>query len=262
MITQQELDKVHTYVLQIAKEFHNICLANDITYYMLGGSMLGAVRHKGFIPWDDDMDFGVLRKDFEKLKNLLQSSISKDLKLVSKENTPNFYGGFIKIENTKTQIQEINSEFYSGVSIDIFPLDKTDGDKSFFSNNHKINLLYHINNYRFYDLKNYSFLKKMISRCLHILHFPKDKFQIFNIIERRYLKNEGDYIANHYGAWGMKETVKETVMGKPTLYDFEDTKFYGVEDYEEYLKALYSDYTVLPEQDKRVTHIKSFKEIV
>lgn len=258
MITIQELQRVHNYVLDIAKEFHNICEANNISYYMLGGSMLGAVRHKGFIPWDDDMDFGVLRDDFERLKIILQSTLSKNLRLVSKESTPEFYGGFIKIEDTRTLIQENLSDFAFGANIDIFPLDKTNGDFSLFSANKKINTLYKIHNYRFHTLTNYSFAKRVISKTLHIIHFPKNKFQVFKIIEKKYLKRTGDFLANHYGAWGMKETIKEDVMGKPTLYDFEDTQFYGVEYYDSYLKSLYGNYNILPPEDKRETHIKSF----
>lgn len=258
MITTQELQQVHNYVLDIAKEFHNICESNNISYYMLGGSMLGAVRHKGFIPWDDDMDFGVLREDFEKLKIILQNTLPKNLKLVSRESTPEFYGGFIKIEDTRTLIQENLSDFAFGANIDIFPLDKTNGDFSIFSTNKKINTLYKIHNYRFHNLINYSFIKRTISKVFHIIHFPKNKFQIFEIIEHRYLKNQGNFLANHYGAWGMKETIKEEIMGKPTLYEFEDTQFYGVENYDSYLKSLYGDYHILPPEDKRETHIKSF----
>lgn len=256
MISENELRIIHNYVLDIAKLFHTICQTNNIQYYMLGGSMLGAIRHKGFIPWDDDMDFGVARQDFERLNAILSNNLPKHIRLVSNKNTENFYGGFIKLEDTRTLIKENSSEYDFGVNIDIFPLDKTDNDFSILSKNKRINTLYKIHCYRFYKLANYSLPKRLISKTLHLLHFPKNKFQILNIIEKKLLTNKGDYIANHYGAWGMKETVKASVMGMPTLYSFENEQFYGVENAKSYLEALYGDFMTLPKEDKRQTHIK------
>lgn len=61
-----DINEVHQLLLEVMVEFHNFCEAHNIKYYMIGGTLLGAVRHKGFIPWDDDMDVGMLREDYEK----------------------------------------------------------------------------------------------------------------------------------------------------------------------------------------------------
>ncbi|MDO5760165.1 MAG: LicD family protein [Bacteroidota bacterium] len=253
--------RVHKKVLRLGKIFHNICIANSIPYYMLGGTMLGAIRHKGFIPWDDDMDFGVEREYFTKLVSVLQNQLPKDCRLISKENTRDFYGGFIKIEDRKTLVKERLSEFKYGVTIDIFPLDKTNNNLSFFSYNRLINTLYKIQNYRFHRLKDYGFLKNSISRVLHLLHFPYNKQFIYNIIEKYLLKNKGEYLANHYGAWGIREIVNKSFVGKPELYVFEDTEFFGVQEPEQYLTSLYGErYMTLPPKEKRIFHIKELKE--
>ena len=75
----EDIKELQSILLDIAKEFHRICTMYEIPYYMVGGTQLGAVRHKGFIPWDDDMDFGVPRVYFEKLKVLLEESLPDKL---------------------------------------------------------------------------------------------------------------------------------------------------------------------------------------
>lgn len=256
MESQDLIKNIHKIVLDLGKEFHNICTQNSIPYCMLGGSMLGAVRHKGFIPWDDDMDFGVERKYFAQLISILQKQLPENLRLISKENTPNFYGGFIKIENSKTLVKERLSCFNYGVTIDIFPLDMTNENLSFFSYNHIINTLYKIQNYRFYHLEDYGIMKNSISKLLHFLHFPPNKNFIYKIIDNHLLKNKGEYFANHYGAWGMKEIVKKEFITEPILYNFEDTKFWGTAKPKEYLTCLYGEeYMTLPPKEKQVFHI-------
>ncbi len=262
-MTKQEMtSELHKRALELGKCFHNICVENSIPYYMLGGSMLGAVRHKGFIPWDDDMDFGVERKYFDKLTDALNTQLPENYRLISKDNVAGFFGGFVKMEDRQTLIKEKFADFEYGVSIDIFPLDRTNNNFSLFSCNRIINTLYKIQNYRCYHLEDYSFVKRCISQVLHLLHFPPDKHFIYKLINTHLLKDKGSCLANHYGAWGMKETVHRDVMGKPTLYGFEDTKFYGAENYDEYLTALYGkDYMVLPPEDKRHIHITEIKII-
>lgn len=262
MSSQNLIKDIHEIVLDMGKEFHKICTQNSIPYCMLGGSMLGAVRHKGFIPWDDDMDFGVERKYFAELINILQKQLPKELRLICKENTPNFYGGSVKIENHKTLVKERLSNFNYGVTIDIFPLDTTNGNLSFFSRNHIINTLYKMHNYRFHHLEGYGKLKNSISKLLHILNFPPNKEFIYKIIDNHLLRNKGEYLANHYGAWGMKEIVKKEFITEPILYDFEDTKFFGVSTPKEYLTCLYGkDYMTLPPKEKQIFHIIDLQHI-
>ena len=81
------LPECHSILLNIATAFHNICVAHNIPYYMLGGPQLGAVRHRGMIPWDDDMDFGVPREYFEQLKQILSTELQSSYNVISIDNT-------------------------------------------------------------------------------------------------------------------------------------------------------------------------------
>ena len=115
--------ELHSRLLNMAKSFHKFCQENGLNYYILGGTCLGARRHKGFIPWDDDMDIGMPRKDYEKLIEL-QTSLPYYLELRYYENTPNSPMHFIKlIDNRRTLIEPRYNDYVEGLYIAIFTLD-------------------------------------------------------------------------------------------------------------------------------------------
>ena len=117
-----DIQKLHDVNLALAKEFVHICDDNGLTYYMLGGTMLGAVRHKGFIPWDDDMDFGMPRKDYESFLAIAPRLISDNLDLLHYKTHPDYRYYIARLQNKYTKVMEIgNGE--TCASIDIFPLD-------------------------------------------------------------------------------------------------------------------------------------------
>ena len=93
----------HILLLGIAKEFDKVCRDSRIPYYMLGGTMLGAIRHKGFIPWDDDMDFGVPRPYYERLISALEEQLPVRYRCCTYDNSRNIIYPFIKIEDTHTK---------------------------------------------------------------------------------------------------------------------------------------------------------------
>ena len=75
---QLETKECHKYLLRLAKTFHKICTRNNVPYYMIGGTQLGAIRHKGFIPWDDDIDICMPRDEYEKLLSIVAFGIQSD----------------------------------------------------------------------------------------------------------------------------------------------------------------------------------------
>lgn len=250
-------NELHEILLNLGKEFHKICTKNDIPYYMLGGTMLGAIRHKGFIPWDDDMDFGVPRKYYEKCIATLRDQLPTQYKLQTIDNSDSLLIDIIKISDERTIINEMYKENVQqeiGINIDIFPIDsmKTIGMK-----NHIIAFLVRLQNYIFLSHKSRPFVKKTIALFLKSIFFFLKKRSIINLINYHLLDYEGEYMTNIYGAWGIKETVKHEIMGHPTLYQFEDTQFYGVENYSSYLSSLYNDYMQLPPETKRHLHLKN-----
>ena len=242
-------------LLGIAKVFHQICVEENIPYYMVGGTMLGSIRHGGFIPWDDDMDFAVSRKDFERLLMILPERLPAPYRMLTRKDTASVTG-FLKISDERTlhvYRWTDGQERDYGVDIDIFQLDpatsKTRGRIKDF--------ILKMRGYRVLSAKNRSLSKKILAYLIKTVFFFVSRDMIYNFIERHLVEKKGDLIANTYGGTAKAETMPREYMGEPRLYKFEDTQFYGVAMPEEYLTSLYGDWKTLPPEDKRHDHIVS-----
>lgn len=252
-----EIIEVHQILLGIAQEFDRVCRENGIQYMMLGGSMIGAIRHKGFIPWDDDMDFGVLREDYEKLKLLLAKELKVPYKLRSVDDTKSLVDDFLKIEDTRTfmkirfledAVEEI------GINIDIFPLDYTYPNISRFSRNDIIYKLVKIQGYRFFEGKLDSFSKEISRKVVKFLFRFLGRRTISNLV-RKILPRKAPYLTNIFGVYELREVMPIEFFLPAREYLFEGIKLMGVNDYHRYLSNVYGDYMKLPPEEKRHYHI-------
>ena len=115
-------------MIKILKEVHSICMKNNIKYFLHFGTLIGAVRHNGFIPWDDDIDIGMLRPDYEKFLKIVKNNLSKDYIVQNQKTDKGFAFCFTKIMLQDTVWIEQNSirtnKKYNGIYIDVFPFDK------------------------------------------------------------------------------------------------------------------------------------------
>lgn len=133
-ISDEILEKLKQENLVILKDVIDICNNNDIQYIVGYGTALGAVRHNGFIPWDDDIDMHILRKDVEKLKNIITIECSNRYEYISYDTVKECALPFIKISKIGTELVEAESDNYPfkmGYNIDIFPLDNVSEGKMF-----------------------------------------------------------------------------------------------------------------------------------
>lgn len=252
------IEELHKILLDIAKDFHQVCVENNIPYYMLGGTMLGAVRHKGFIPWDDDMDFGVERKYFEKLEQIYAERKGTPYRLRTRDNSKTIFNDFDKLEDTRTLIFEparSNIKEDLGINIDVFPLDITNGKRGIFSRNRMVRYIAVINSLKYRSFQGLKFRTIIKAIIFRIVFFPFSKIFLLNFAKRYLIPGKGDYLSNLYGFWGTREVVPNDVMGEPTLYQFEDIHLYGPEKFDEYLSILYGDYMRLPPEDSRHIHL-------
>lgn len=256
-----ENDKlVKKHLLAMAKMFHNFCIEHDIKYYMIGGTLLGAVRHKGFIPWDDDMDFGILREDYEKLKTLY-NEVPEGYSLNFHEKNSDFQYGFCKLydENT-TYIEKLYDDAaIGGIYIDIFPIDDI-GDDLIKAQKlaRKMDFRKRIVASIYAKGERSSTLKTIGVKLLSLLPKSTNWFSwVYKCVEK-YKGKHSRYVLNVYGIYKEKEITERRVLGTPKLYDFEDTKLYGVENADEYLTKIYGDYMTPPPEDKRGGHSISY----
>jgi len=253
-----EIEEIHKLVLAIAVEFDRICTKYQIPYYMLGGTMLGAIRHKGFIPWDDDMDFGVPIEHFQRLIDILTSELPLPYRCCTYKNHPAVIHNFIKIENGDTCIDDksigLPLERKLGLNIDVFPLNRCVlGGKAEKKLRRRVDLLgkaylqsvFHSN----------SKTKQLIKKCLRIIT-GGSPLRLQQDIEKRLLNiNTGDCLGNLLGHWREKEIVPLAWYGNGVRYQFEETSFVGLQDYDKYLTRMYGDYMELPPKEKQVAHV-------
>ena len=116
--------ELQLHIKEMLMAFHNICKEHDLHYYILFGTMLGAVRHKGFIPWDDDIDVGLPRPEYEMLIRHAKEWFPEPYEFICHETDENFLGGIGKMQDASTTlIERSHVKYVGGVYIDIFPLD-------------------------------------------------------------------------------------------------------------------------------------------
>lgn len=249
-------------LLEMFKWFHCFCVDNNLRYFALGGTMLGAVRHNGFIPWDDDIDVGMPRKDYEKLASLMRKG---DCGIYTIE-TPNsldegFLYTFSKIyDTTTTLVENTRIPLRRGVYIDVFPLDGLgsslqESKKRF----EKIDFYFKLLLTRATGIRKGRNVLKNFAVALAglIPDFLINNKKIQKHIDELCKEKDYDeftYGGNLLGAWRFKEVMESKIMGTPTLYHFENLMIYGAEHYDEYLTHLYGDWRKLPPEEKRVTH--------
>lgn len=228
---------------------------NGLRYYVVGGTMLGAVRHEGFIPWDDDIDIGMPRNDYEKLLELLKEPVDHYVIESPKSDAKDFLYSFAKFYDMNTTMTEhVRRKVVRGVYIDIFPLDG-------------IGETYE------QSLKNYKKIDRMnMFLAMKVCKYRKERkwwknFAIFlgRLIPSNVKKltrkldatcakidfDKSKYVGELMSTYRHKEIMPREIFGKPTLYKFEGITVYGPEKADEYLTKLYRDWRKLPPEDKR-----------
>lgn len=253
-MVELDIRGVQLCCLAIAKEFAKICEKHNIPYYMLGGTMLGAIRHKGFIPWDDDMDFGVPYEYYDELISLLKEELPEPYKCSTYKDSKCVFFPFFKIEDTTTVLNDMQLpvpiDEKIGVNIDVFPLIHCQPTSELYPTIWKTTR-------RSGALYANSRTHKLTNVCKSIIRtvWPISKVQyidrVFNLFEN---VEKGPYLGNICGRWRIKEVVPIEWYGEKCTFPFEDTCFVGIQEYDKYLKQLYGDYMKLPPADQQFVH--------
>lgn len=253
----EEINQIHQRLFKMAKVFHQFCMQHNLKYFMLGGTMLGAVRHNGIIPWDDDMDFGMPREDYDKLITL-REELQQPYTFNTHTKNKDFRYGFCKMyDESTTYIEQMASEsqFIGGIYIDIFPLDYIgDDNKKAVRIARKIYKRRKIVSGIFSKGKRSTFIKQLGANMLNTLPKTNKWFDYPYRLLKKYNKENSSYFINAYGAWGEKEIAPKNWFEVPTLYKFENFELCGTKEYDGYLTKLYGNYMVPPPLDKRGGH--------
>ena len=259
VLSDDELKQVQDIQKELISEVKRICKKCNIHFGMVGGTMLGAIRHKGYIPWDDDADIGFLRTEYEKFREACETELNHEKYYMQDlRNTEGYRWGYGKLRRKNTEFVRLNQEFMpyeQGISIDLMPFDNVpDGwlarrvhffrcfvyRKLFWSEvgsraeqNIWIKLVYKI--MRLIPMK------LVIKRYQRLIDdSQKKKTQLVRILTFPTPKGVFGYERRWYTQLGM--------------YQFDDMMLPGAKDFDGYLKVKYGNYMELPPIEKRKTH--------
>lgn len=257
---QHKLRPIQQNLLEMMKWLDLYCREHNLRYFALGGTMLGAMRHKGFIPWDDDIDIAFPRKDYNKFIECFKNDGRYHLESVYSEKDDYCYPYSKLYDTHTTMVEHKRVDLVRGTFIDIFPFDGLgQSEEEAFKNFKSIKKWYNIYLCLVAGIrKGRSFSKNLAVLCSRFL--PKFFFSSYKIrlkLDRMCSNLDYDDCAwggNPLGAWGFKEVMPLSINGTPTEYQFEDMMIFGPEKGDEYLTHLYGEWRRLPPKEKQVTH--------
>jgi lipopolysaccharide cholinephosphotransferase len=253
--------------LDILKEIVAICDANNLEYYMIGGTFLGAIRHKGFIPWDDDIDISMPRGGYEKFLKIAENKLPKHIKIENFITNPNYQYYITRVQNINTKVIEkriSNVQKWTHASVDIFPIDGTPNNKysrkwyyfRVLTHRMLMSLCYKdsIDRERKRSFKERLFLKIMENLPIEkFFNANKEKQKIDRLLKKQSVDNS-NHIGTIMGAYRTREIVPKVYFGNGNFYDFEGLKFRGPSMYNEYLTHMYGDYMKIPSIEYQKNH--------
>ena len=262
-----DIKEIQKEELNILKETINFLNENSIKYYIFYGTLLGAVRHNGFIPWDDDIDIIIPRPEYEKLINILKNKNNKingkNIEAIGYEVGVSDWP-FIKIVNKDIKLEdELNCD--EKLWIDVFPLDGA-SDKE---NKHYKKVLKLRNLYWFmrYDIKKIPIgkvngIRKILKKIILFFY----KIYGYNRVIESYIKcckqydyNKSEYITDNI--WGDGKLIFKKSLLEDKSMEFDELEVNGVKNYDEMLTIMYGDYKKLPPEEERVSHsIKAYRK--
>lgn len=258
MFEEHKLSDLQIQELEILKEFKKICDDNNLMYYMVAGSMLGAIRHNGFIPWDDDIDIAMPRKDYDKFLEIAPSILNSNYYLETpREKKHVTVVSTIVSKKGGFTLNNAEKVLHTGAWIDIMMIDgvPAPGIKRIvhWYKYMSLRALYQISHFdEVVDQnRNRPIYERFIIKIAKVTRLQKhlNSVKINEKIEklmRSVPYNESDYVATYCGIYRKKEIVPKAWYGKGKKYVFEDIQVYGLQDADKYLTQLYGDYMTPP----------------
>lgn len=265
-IKGEEFRRMQLLQLDMLVELDRVCRKNNINYVILAGTQLGAIRHKGYIPWDDDADVAMLREDYERFKSLSSELDSSICFFQDHTTDPLYRWGYGKLRRTGTTFVRAGQEHIkckTGLFIDVFPLDDVP----------KTTLGQMIQDFNCFCLRKITWSEigrvseKGIAKAWWTLLSKIPLEWVYNRLSRytNRSRNESDkYVRilmfKSLGKLYRKAPLKlrygfpKQWITERTEYEFEGHMIYGTKDYDAFLTMIYGDYMQLPPENKREPH--------
>lgn len=249
-------------LLETFHAFDNFCKQHEIPYYAAYGTLIGTVRHHGLIPWDDDIDVFMKRKDYDRFC-AFRGKVGGHYDIMDINDDNYWLLSLAKFVDTDTTLWEHESlPLVLGIYIDVFPLDETSSENS---------LAYKADYDKYSLLVARSMMKHPIKQLLRgvihpyreiemlediFIHRHRAKFyrEKYDILVEKLKQQKGDYYVSYDGPYGVGEIMKKEWFAKTVSLPFEDMTIDAPIGYDSILRKVYGDYMQLPPENKRVSH--------
>ncbi len=262
LLTEDDLKKLHKIDLELVSEVDRVCRKNGIEYSLDGGTLLGAVRHKGFIPWDDDADIVMTRREYAKFYRACKKDLDDSKFFLQEYRTDRYYRwGFAKLRRKDTEFIRVGQEHLkqkTGIFIDIFVVDNMP------DNSMERNLYYFLNfciRKCLYSELGQKQEKNLLMKCWYAFLykvFSKDfLFEKRNMLAARANKKRTRLVSHYLYPYPSTETkygMPSACFDEYIDMEFEGKAFRVMKQYNRYLTLLYGDYMTPPPEDKRGFH--------
>lgn len=253
-------------ILDIFIEIDKLCEKHNLRYYAIGGTCLGAVRHQGFIPWDDDLDIAMPREDYERFKHVASKELPDNLKIYSELSGDNYSCKFMKVHDISTTFVEEGYrdkyDRYTGIWVDIMPLDGipkgTFHKKVYFLS---LNMLAKLSWHRKFQHDSVlgqkpTDIKKIIWEMIYLFikWFPRKFFdEKFIEIQRRYAYDTTLELSYTWSCRAKEIIVPKSDFEDYVLFPFENYQMRCPVGYHNFLTVMFGDYMKLPPEEERVS---------
>lgn len=258
------IEEIKELLVTALQSFHDFCEENGLRYYLCGGTLLGAIREKGFIPWDDDVDVFMPRPDYMRFIELTRNGLSARYRVHSHYHDRNYTFPFVKISDCSTRAVGVKKvvEEDLGVFIDVFPIDGLPESR----NKMRVHMFY-LKYLR--RMNHYARYRESLFKDIHlgpfIAHLPIFLLSLLigRLMGYRFWLNAIDRVSMRYAyassrsvgvaVWGYydRERMRKESMEPRILLAFEDKHFFAAANYHEYLSRLYGDYMIPPPPETR-----------
>ncbi len=268
-----QLKTLQAIELENLRMLMEICEKNHLRYYLIGGSLLGAMRHKGFIPWDDDIDVGLPRPDYNRFVQIAKDYLPAHMDIKTMTSDPNYKCYFTRLINNKKKIYWDHGQYTAviGVWMDVFPLDGLPENpllRKLQVFRVKLNkALYKFTqiDYVSTNRTNRPFSERVLIRFAQLTRIGRllnadKRLQKLDRALQRYDYDASAYAWNFSGCYGKREIVPHIQLGGSRTAEFEGMQVSIPEAAEDYLTSIYGDYMKLPPEDQRRSHEVRFAE--
>ena len=250
------LKKIHEEILTVMDVVDHLCRKNNIHYFLISGTLLGAIRHGGFIPWDDDLDIVMPRNDFNRFLELCGEQLPEGFELNWITTDPHYWRIYAKVSNKQTTFLEQSAQRKCGIFVDIFPIDDTDGYGRIVELRKQIikKLVVIISGKR--NPESFGGLKKLIVKRLSY----KTLFKITTALMTMTNGNKRKCYSNFGSQYPIKRrTIIKEALGEGRDIQFENRTYIAPNDPDAVLKKIFGDnYLALPPLEKRKTHYPAY----